>query len=362
MPDFRDKTPDHRYKVLVVDDSALMRRILTEIINQAPDLEVVDTAVDPYQAREKIKQCNPDVLTLDVEMPRMDGITFLRNLMRLRPMPVVMISSLTDQGAQVTLDALETGAIDFITKPRLDLKEGIEEKAAVIIEKIRMAATVSKDKLLRKQQQLQKLQQREKRQDTFAQPTFATTDKLIAIGASTGGLDAIRDVLIGLPTSVPGVVVAQHIPGAFSRSFAERLDRMLPLKVEEAYEGAPITTGRVYIARGDRHLEVVRSGAKYVCQLNDGPLVNRHKPSVGVLFDSVAKAAGKNALGVMLTGMGKDGAEAMLRLKETGASTIAQDEASCVVWGMPGAAVKLGAVGQVLPLNGISDEIIRWAR
>ncbi|WP_020407294.1 protein-glutamate methylesterase/protein-glutamine glutaminase [Hahella ganghwensis] len=356
--------PGKKYKVLVVDDSALMRKLLTEIISESPDLEVIDTAVDPFQAREKIKELNPDVLTLDVEMPRMDGITFLRNLMRLRPMPVVMISSLTDQGAQVTLDALETGAIDFIAKPKLDLREGIEEKAAVIIEKILMAASVPRDKLLRKQQQLQRLQQRRDQytKEEAPQPLFATTDKLVAIGSSTGGLDAIRDVLIGLPTSVPGVVIAQHIPGAFSRSFAERLDRILPLRVEEAYEGAPITTGRVYIARGDRHLEVVRSGAKYVCQINDGPLVNRHKPSVEVLFDSVTSAAGKNALGVMLTGMGKDGAEALLRLRQAGAPTIAQDEESSVVWGMPGAAVKLGAASQVLPLAGIAEEIVRWSK
>ncbi len=353
---------DKKLKVLVVDDSALMRKLLVEIINQAPDLEVVDTANDPYQAREKIKLYNPDVLTLDVEMPRMDGITFLRNLMRLRPMPVVMISSLTDKGAQVTMDALETGAIDFIAKPNLDLREGIEDKAAVIIEKIRMAAQVPREKLILKQQQLQHYQKLSARQVEYPQPIFATTDRLVAIGASTGGLDAIRDVLLGLPTSVPGIVITQHIPGTFSRSFAERMDKMLPLKVEEAYEGAPITTGRVYIAPGEQHLEVVRSGAKYVCRLNDGPLVNRHKPSVEVLFDSVARAAGENALGIMLTGMGKDGAESLLRLRQIGAQTIAQDEESSVVWGMPGAAAKLGAASQVLALSRIPEEIMRWSK
>lgn len=355
------------YRVIIVDDSALMRKLLSEILSASPSLEVVGTATDPFDAREKIKALNPDVVTLDVEMPRMDGLTFLRNLMRLRPMPVVMISSLTEQGAQVTMDALEAGALDFVTKPRLDLKDGMTEQAQLIVEKVASAAAVTREKLERLQQRAQSLH--EQRGEVgrspggpVAAPNYRTTDQLVAIGSSTGGLDAIRDVLVGLPMDVPGVVITQHIPGLFSKSFAERMDKLLPLKVEEASEGAPITTGRVYIAPGDRHLEVIRSGAKYVCHLQDGPPVNRHRPSVEVLFDSVRQAAGRNALAVMLTGMGKDGAEAMLRLKQAGARTIAQDEATSVVWGMPGAAVKLGAADEVLPVTDIAKAINQWTR
>lgn len=352
-------------KVIVVDDSALMRRLLSEILNASPGLEVVATANDPYEAREKIKALDPDVVTLDVEMPRMDGLTFLRNLMRLRPMPVVMISSLTEQGAQVTMDALEYGALDFVTKPKLDLRDGMEEQARVIVEKVLAAAAVSRSKLERLQARAQAIHANpelaRQARPAAAAPAYRTTDQLVAIGSSTGGLDAIRDVLSGLPMNVPGVVIAQHIPGLFSKSFAERMDKMFPLKVEEAYEGAPITTGRVYIAPGDRHLEVIRSGAKYQCHLTDADPVNRHRPSVEVLFDSVVSAAGRNALAIMLTGMGADGAAAMKRLRDAGARTIAQDESSCVVWGMPGAAVKLDAVERILPLQEIAPAIRDWA-
>jgi two-component system chemotaxis response regulator CheB len=353
------------YRVIIVDDSALMRKLLTELLGQSPDLEVVGTAMDPFDARDKIKLLNPDVITLDVEMPRMDGLTFLRNLMRLRPMPVVMISSLTEQGAQVTMDALESGALDFITKPRLDLKDGMQEQARLIIDKVVAAAGVSREKLEHMQQRMRQARDNGVALQGAAKveaPAYRTTDQLIAIGSSTGGLDAIRDVLVGVPVNSPGIVIAQHIPATFSRSFAERMDKMLPLKVEEAFDNAPITTGRVYIAPGDRHLVVVRSGAKYVCRLSDEAPVNRHKPSVEVLFDSVAQAAGKNALAIMLTGMGKDGAEAMLRLRQTGAPTIAQDEATSVVWGMPGVAVKLGAVEKVLPIQDISAAIRQWIK
>ncbi len=353
------------YRVLIVDDSALMRKLLTELLSQSPDLEVVGTAMDPYDARDRIKALRPDVITLDVEMPRMDGLTFLRNLMRLFPLPVVMISSLTEQGAQVTLDALESGALDFVTKPRLDLKEGMQEQARDIIEKVVAAAGVSREKLEYIQNRMRQARESGAAAPTAARveaPAYRTTDQLIAIGSSTGGLDAIRDVLVGLPVDTPGIVITQHIPGTFSRSFAERMDRMLPLKVEEATENAPITTGRVYIAPGDRHLRVARSGAKYVCRLSDEPPVNRHRPSVEVLFDSVTQAAGKNALAIMLTGMGKDGAEAMLRLCQAGADTIAQDEATSVVWGMPGVAVKLGAARRVLPVQEIPAAIRQWMK
>ena len=350
------------YKVLIVDDSALIRSLLTEIINQAPDLEVVGAAVDPYQAREKIKELNPDVITLDVEMPKMDGITFLKNLMRLRPMPVVMISSLTEHGAQVTMDALDIGAIDFVAKPKLDIKEGISKAANTIIEKVRAAAQVTQTKLMLKQARQLHLKEQAGTRPPSARLKFSTTDKIIAIGSSTGGLDAIREVLTGLATDVPGIVIAQHIPGTFSKSFAERMDRRFEFTVEEAFDGAPITPGRVYIAPGDKHLIVSRDGAKYTCRLRDGELVNRHKPSVEVLFDSVCQVAGKNALAIMLTGMGRDGADAMLRMKHAGIYTIVQDEETSVVWGMPGAAVQVGAANEVTSIEKIPQSVMAWLK
>ncbi len=350
-----------KIRVLVVDDSALVRKLLTEILSDHPDIEIVGVAQDPFIAREKIKQLNPDVLTLDVEMPRMDGLTFLRNLMRLRPMPVVMISSLTEKGADVTLQALESGAIDFVTKPKIGLGEGMDEYKEEIVAKIKVAAgAANRVKAMKGFSELDVapklsadavLGQRKIRH-------YQTTDKIIAIGASTGGTEAIREVLVKLPPDMPGIVIAQHIPAGFSGPFAQRMDKMSALTVFEAEDGQQILPGHVYIAPGDAHLMMVRDGAKYRCQLNDGPAVNRHKPSVDVLFRSVAQHAGPNATGAILTGMGDDGAKGLLEMKEAGAITLAQDEKSSVVWGMPGEAVKAGGVDEVLPLDRIAPRLL----
>jgi two-component system, chemotaxis family, protein-glutamate methylesterase/glutaminase len=347
-----------KVRVLIVDDSALVRRMLTEILAGDPDIEVVGAANDAYMAREKIKQLNPDVLTLDVEMPKMDGVTFLRNLMRLRPMPVVMVSSLTERGAEVTLDALSVGAVDFVSKPKIDVAATLAESCDELRTKIKAAAGVrvrtcstaildatprhSADAVLGKAPPPSRLR---------------TTDRIIAIGASTGGTEAIKDVLTRCPADSPGIVIAQHIPKAFSGPFARRMDACSPVTVCEATDGQQILPGHVYIAPGDRHLLLVRDGARYVCKLDDGLPVNRHKPSVDVLFRSVAQQAGANAIGVILTGMGKDGAVGLKEMRDAGSPTIAQDEPTSVVWGMPGEAVAVGAVQHVLPLNDIAARI-----
>ena len=350
-----------KIKVLIIDDSALIRQILTEILSGDPGIEVVGTAADPIIARDKIKQLNPDVLTLDVEMPKMDGITFLSNLMRLRPMPVVMISSLTEQGADITFQALELGAIDFISKPKIDVRHGMEEYAAEILEKVKIASKAkvisnsivpppevdvperySADAVIKK---------------SFNNKHFSSTEKIIAIGASTGGTEAIKEVLIGLPADMPGIVITQHIPEQFSGPFAKRMNGCCAMEVCEASDGEQILPGHVYIAPGSHHLLVERSGARYLCKLSDGPPVNRHRPSVDVLFRSVAQNVGSNAVGVILTGMGNDGAEGLKEMQSAGAPTLAQDEATSVVWGMPGEAVKLGAADDVMALKLISKQI-----
>lgn len=352
-----------KIKVLIIDDSALVRQVLTAIINESKNMVVVGSARDPLDAREKIKQLNPDVLTLDVEMPKMDGVTFLKNLMRLRPMPVVMISTLTEAGADVTLESLEVGAVDFISKPKIDVKEGLEDYAVQIIEKINIA---SKARVREYHGQGAKLKTKEKyNADAIIDRKpgnikFKTTDKIIAIGASTGGTEAIKEVLSGLPANSPGIVISQHIPAAFSKAFTERVNRMSQVTVCEPHDKQKILPGHVYIAPGDKHLIVERCGADYICRLNDGPPVSRHKPSVDVMFRSVAQNVGPNAMGVMLTGMGADGSQGMLEMKQQGAYNISQDEESCVVWGMPGSAVKIGAVDKEFSLGKISREIIRY--
>lgn len=346
--------------VLVVDDSALMRRMLTDLLETDPEIVVVGAAADPYAAREKIKRLNPDVLTLDVEMPRMDGVTFLSNLMRLRPMPVVMISSLTEQGADVTLDALALGAIDFVTKPKIDLAHSMADYAAEIVSKVKMAARVDTARLAGdalRGRTTAKLPVDAVLPVSPDRRNFKTTDTVIAIGASTGGTEAIKDVLLGMPADAPGTVIAQHIPPAFSAMFAQRLDGLCALRVMEAADGDHIVPGHVYIAPGGQHLMVERDGARYVCRLNDGPAVNRHKPSVDVMFRSIAQNVGPNALGVILTGMGDDGARGLKEMRDAGAPTIAQDEASSVVWGMPGEAVKRGGAASVLPLGDIAPAL-----
>lgn len=353
-----------KIKVLIVDDSALVRQVLSSVLSEAPDIEVVGSAADPYVAREKIKQLNPDVLTLDVEMPKMDGVTFLGNLMRLRPMPVVMVSTLTEKGADVTLRALENGAVDFVAKPKLDVAEGLREYAEEIVSKVRTAAKARVKPLERRAAPTASGDLPQKHsadviiKKSAAKPLFRTTDRIIGIGSSTGGTEAIKDVLAGMPMDIQaGIVISQHIPAAFSAPFANRVDSITALSVCEAQEGQQILPGHVYIAPGDRHLLVERDGARYVCRLNDGPPVNRHKPSVDVMLRSLVQNAGPNAVGVMLTGMGDDGAAGMGELQATGAPIIAQDEKSSVVWGMPGEVVKRGFADEVLPLSRIGARL-----
>lgn len=350
-------------RVLIVDDSALVRKMLKEMLQTDPDIEVVGTASDPYDAREKIKKLKPDVLTLDVEMPKMDGITFLANLMRLRPMPVLMVSSLTVKGADVILRALELGAVDYVTKPKIDLAYSLEQYGEEIISKIKVASVTNVRTLVKKMSEINAPVQVKINVDAVVNKAtgrqhFSTTESIVAIGASTGGTEAIKDVLMMLPATAPGTVITQHIPAAFSQQFARRLDGACAMKVCQAEDGQQILPGHVYVAPGDKHLLVVRDGARYHCKLNDGELVNRHKPAVDVLFCSLAQCAGKNAIGVLLTGMGDDGAQGLKELQESGAVTIAQDKESSVVWGMPGSAVKLGAVDSVLPLHMIADALL----
>jgi len=340
-------------KVLIVDDSALVRTMLTEILQSSRNIEVVGAAQDPLEAREMIKQLKPDVLTLDIEMPKMNGIAFLANLMRLRPMPVVMISTLTHAGAPATLEALGLGAVDFLPKPKNDGDCGLEEYRGSIINKVMMAAKANIScRALGAPNQPVKLPVAGGR---------LRANFICAIGASTGGTEAIKDVLTALPKQAPPIVITQHIPASFSSSFAERLNNCCEINVFEAEDGQPIRAGCAYVAPGDKHLLVGRSSYGYVCKLLDSEPVNRHKPAVEVLFDSVLNEVGNKALSIMLTGMGADGAQSMLAMREAGCHTIAQDEASSVVWGMPGAAVKLGGAEEVLPLGKVAARIMALA-
>lgn len=339
-----------KIKVLCVDDSALIRSLMTEIINSQPDMEVVGTAPDPLVAREMIKRLNPDVLTLDVEMPRMDGLDFLERLMRLRPMPVLMVSSLTERGSEITMRALELGAVDFITKPKLGIRDGLLEYTDTIADKLRAASRA-----------------RLRTAAPGAEPAapapmlrtpLLSTEKLIIVGASTGGTEAIKEFLMPLPPDAPAVLIVQHMPAGFTRSFAQRLDGLCRIKVKEAEHGERVLPGYAYIAPGDQHLLLARSGANYVAHLSQDPPVNRHRPSVDVLFDSAAVHAGKNAIGVILTGMGRDGARGMLRMREAGAYNLAQDEQSCIVFGMPKEAIAAGGAHEVVPLSAMSQRVM----
>lgn len=336
-------------RVLVVDDSALIRQLLTKILSSDPQIEVVGTAMDAYAARDKIKKLDPDVITLDVEMPRMDGLTFLRNLMKLRPMPVVMVSTLTESGAGVTLEALELGAVDYVAKPKFDVQAEMDNYAELIIGKVKTAA---------------KSNVRGRALDVSSPTAVRSTghlkasDTIIAIGASTGGTEAIKNVLCQLPQNTPGIVISQHIPEAFSEPFANRVNQNSALEVCQATDGQQILPGHAYIAPGNRHLKVLRDASGFICRLDDGPPVNRHVPSVEVMFKSVAENVGRNAMGILLTGMGDDGSDALGAIKETGAPTIAQDQQSSVVWGMPGEAVRRGNADHVLPLDHIAEKIV----
>lgn len=339
-------------RVLIVDDSALIRQLLTKMLSSDPGIQVVDTASDPLIAREKIKALNPDVITLDIEMPRMDGIEFLRKIMTLRPMPVVMVSSLTQSGAEATLQALEIGAVDFVGKPTQDLQAGLQEKQAEIIAKVKAAARARV--------------QRRSLNDVAASgtvkrgPGYSSTEKIVAIGASTGGVEALTAVLKMMPADSPAILITQHMPGAFTSSFANRLNGICSIAVSEAVDGTRILPGHAYIAPGDRHLQLARSGANYVCRVGGTERVSGHCPSVDVLFHSVAQAAGANAIGAILTGMGKDGADGMLAMRRAGARTVGQDEASCIVYGMPRVAFEMGGVEVQMPLGRVAEKIIEW--
>jgi len=349
-------------KVLVVDDSALVRTLLTEIINKQPDMEVVGTAPDPHVAREKIKALNPDVLTLDVEMPKMDGLAFLERLMRLRPMPVVMISSLTEKSSSITLHALELGAFDFITKPKLDIRNGLQEYAEELTDKIRGAVTARLGRSLTRSGAPSPVHSKNNADVVLAAEhhTFATTEKIILAGASTGGTEALKVFLMDLPADSPGILITQHMPEAFTKTFARRLDGLCKIAVKEAEHGERVLPGHAYLAPGNRHLLLKRSGANYMTELSDGPPVNRHRPSVDVLFRSAANCAGRNAIGVIMTGMGDDGAAGMLEMHRAGASPLAQDEQSCVVFGMPKEAIARGGVDEVVPLQDLARHLLFW--
>jgi len=340
-------------KVLIVDDSIMVRELLTEIINRADDLKVVGSSEDHVDARKKIKQLRPDVLTLDIEMPKMDGISFLKSMMRLHPMPVVMISALTEKGAPATLDALAFGAIDYLQKPKADIGNGLLDYTSVIHEKIRNAASANIASFERNQQKSNK--------SIHSKRLGFSAKTIIALGASTGGTEAIKDILLGMPINCPPIVIAQHIPPVFSASFAARMNNSCDISVCESQGGEVLLPGHAYLAPGDAHLGLIKSEDDYVTRLSKAERVNRHRPSVEVLFDEVQKVAGDKGIAVLLTGMGNDGAQALLRLRQTGSFTLAQDEASSVVWGMPGAAVKLNAAVEVLPLERICNRLIDQA-
>ncbi len=370
-----------KIKVLIVDDSALVRQMLEQMLSSDPQITVVGTAEDPFDARSKIKLLRPDVLTLDIEMPKMDGVTFLKNLMRLHPLPVVMVSTLTEKGADVTFEALDVGAVDFVTKPKINLVNTFEKYSQEICSKVKVASRVTKfsleqnyaryaANLLTKPKVLSRVKITNVGQKYTAQQSTGQkytdqkpsrnfySNKIIALGASTGGTEAIKEVLMRLPANTPAIVITQHIPAAFSLPFAKRMNLASQMNVCQAEDGQKILEGHVYIAPGDKHLLVKKEGLNYVCRLDDGPAVNRHKPSVDVMFHSVVQSAGSNALAVILTGMGNDGAAGMKELQSLGVATIAQDEKSSVVWGMPREAVKLGAADHILPLDRIPQKIL----
>jgi two-component system, chemotaxis family, protein-glutamate methylesterase/glutaminase len=343
-----------RIRVLIVDDSALMRQLLQDILSSDRGIEVVGLAADPYVARDKIRALNPDVLTLDVEMPRMDGLSFLEKLMRAHPMPVLMVSSLTERGCETTLRALELGAIDFVTKPKVDVAAGTVDLAGEIIRKVKIAAAAK----VRPSSPIP-AGSAPRPAITAPRALFKSTHKVIAVGASTGGTEALREFLVPLPPDTPGIVIVQHMPETFTRSFAERLDGLCQMRVKEAEDGDHILPGHVLIAPGNFHMKVIRSGATYSVCVVMGEPVNRHRPSVDVLFDSCAEYLGSNAVGVIMTGMGGDGARGLLAMRNAGAATVAQDEASCVVFGMPREAIALGAAEEIVALDRMPQAVLR---
>jgi two-component system, chemotaxis family, protein-glutamate methylesterase/glutaminase len=347
-----------KIRVLTVDDSALMRQVLATLLSKDREIEVIGTAPDPYIAREKIKALNPDVITLDVEMPKMDGLTFLEKLMRGHQMPVVMVSSLTEVGCQTTLRALELGAVDFITKPKIDLREGMEEIAQELIEKVKAAAR-ARVRPLNVKRETNPLTPHALPL-TSRSAMIKTTDTIIAIGSSTGGTEAVKDVLMALPPNTPPILITQHMPERFTKTWADRMNTLCHLSVKEAVDGDSLLPGHALVAPGNYHMTLARSGARYSVKITQDEPVNRHRPSVDVLFDSVARYAGGNAVGIILTGMGGDGAKGLLTMKQAGAFTIAQDEASCVVFGMPKEAIKLGGAETILPLSEIPSAVVAY--
>ncbi len=346
-----------KIRVLIVDDSALVRQTLSEILSSDPMIEVIATASDPFVAADRISEQMPDVITLDVEMPRMDGLTFLRKIMTQHPIPVVICSSLAESGAQTTLKALEYGAVDIITKPRLGSKQFLEESRVMLCQAVKAAATAR----LRTPGSTRTVEPKLNADVILTRSTSAmleTTEKVVVIGASTGGTEALRSLLEVMPPDAPGIVIVQHMPEVFTRAFANRLDGLCKISVKEAEGNDTVLRGRALIAPGNHHLLLKRSGARYYVEIKDGPLVSRHRPSVDVLFRSAARYAGANAVAVIMTGMGDDGASGMLEMKQAGAATIAQDEATSVVFGMPNEAIKRGAVDTILPLHQIAGSIL----
>ncbi|MGA7558901.1 MAG: chemotaxis response regulator protein-glutamate methylesterase [Terriglobales bacterium] len=350
-----------KIRVLIVDDSAVVRQTLSDVLSSDPEIEIMGTAGDPFVAAERISEEVPDVITLDIEMPRMDGLTFLQKIMAQHPIPVVICSSLAEEGTQSALRALEYGAVDIITKPRMGSKQFLEESRTTICQVVKAAAAARVRPI-----QPRRVAEPKLTADAILSPaTHAmaeTTEKVVAIGASTGGTEALKTVLETLPADCPGIVIVQHMPELFTRAFADRLDTLCNITVKEAASNDTVIRGRALIAPGNHHLLLKRSGARYYVEIKDGPLVCRHRPSVDVLFRSAARYAGQNAVGVILTGMGDDGARGMLEMKQAGATTIAQDEATCVVFGMPNEAIKRDAVDQVLPLEGVAGAILVHAR
>ena len=351
----------NKIKVLIVDDSAVVRQTIKDLLSSDPQIEVIGVAGDPFVAVEKIREEVPDVITLDVEMPRMDGITFLQKLMSQHPIPVVMCSSLTENGSETTFKALEYRAVDIIQKPRLGVKQFLEESRIIICDAVKAAAKVKPRHISSKPFHVApKLTADAVIAKSTSRAMVQTTEKIIVVGASTGGTEALREFLMVLPEDAPGIVIVQHMPENFTRAFANRLDTLCRVSVKEAENDDTVIRGRALIAPGNKHTLLKRSGARYYVEVKDGPLVSRHRPSVDVLFRSAARYAGKNAIGVIMTGMGDDGAKGMLEMKEAGAYNIAQDEASCVVFGMPKEAIKLNAVDKVVPLEEIARFVVNY--
>ncbi len=351
-----------KIKVLIIDDSALVRQTLCDILSSDPDIEVVGSAADPILAAERMRTVIPDVITLDVEMPRMDGLTFLQKLMSQHPIPVVMCSSLAESGSETALKALEYGAVDIITKPKMGTKQFIEESKMRICDAVKGAAA-ARIGPMRAMRTMKEISPKYTADVIMEKPNskamLLTTEKVVVVGASTGGTEALRVFLEMLPEDAPGIVIVQHMPENFTAAFAKRLDSICRVTVKEAQDNDTIVRGRALIAPGNHHVLLKRSGARYYVEIKDGPLVSRHRPSVDVLFRSAARYAGKNAVGVIMTGMGDDGAHGMKEMHDAGAITIAQDEASCVVYGMPHEAVKLGGVNKIMPLQNIAHEVLR---